>query len=458
MRTSPSSIAAPRGTSRDVLTARARLADQILPAQVALGIGAFRRALDDLKQLVDSRTELDDVGAAIDRVRAAAEELDRLAPGAAVLTGNDGVVRHLRRASFSVSGRGDYPDQDVAHLVGPDLAAVVNRIHAATPSPERAPALRAALAALEGLTVEFKETFPAQTHTLAKEFAALAPGGGSVFLGIADNASVVGLDVSSIPDLDEVDRRLRSIAASVDPPVAILTSWLAVNEMVVVEARVNPSGEPIHFVEGRAYLRDGSASRPARQAEVKRAIHEHDTRRPLFRLEPAQTTFLRDTSGRVVGAFGHVRITNLSGFTCSQVRASARFLTSDETPVFSALMPLRWSSAPEPVSPVWAAEGLQLVPDPSRVQHGLAVDMAPGNTEDSALAVKFADVPGAWGWTGESYLNNGRHPSWALPPARYVVEVTVRAEGRDVTGRFLLDTSAAPQHFAVAPAVGAGPT
>ncbi|MGH2459719.1 MAG: RNA-binding domain-containing protein [Chloroflexota bacterium] len=427
------------------------MAERILPAQVALGLTAFRRALDDLKRAVDRRAPLDAVSAAIDRVRAESEELDRLAPEASVLTGSDGVARHLRRASFSASERGEYPDQDVTHLVGLGLAAVVNRIHAETAVPDRATILRAALASLEGPSIEFKETFPAQTHTLAKEFAALAPGGGSVFLGVADNGSVVGLDVVTTPELDEVDRRLRSIAASVDPPVAIATAWLAFNEMVVVEARVNPSGEPIHFVEGRAYLSDGSASRPARQAEVKRAIREHETRRPLFRLEPERASLLRDADGQPVGAFARVRVTNLSGFTCARVTASARFLTIDGVQAFNRSMPLRWSSAPEPVSPIWTPAGLRMRPDPSKVSRGLAVDMDPGDTEDTALAVKFVESTRAWGWTSESYLNNGRHPSWKLPEGRQVVEVTVSAEGRDVTERFVLDSGAPIDSFAVTP-------
>ena len=425
--------------------------ERILPAQVALGLTAFRRALVELKRLVDARANLDAVSMNIDRVRDAAEELDRLAPEASVLTGNDGIARHLRRASFSASERGEHPEQDVSYLAGPGLAAVVNRIHAETTIPDRATALRAALTSLEGPTVEFKETFPAQTHTLAKEFAALAPGGGGVFLGIADNGSVVGLEVTSIPDLDEVDRRLRSIAASVDPPVVIATAWLAFDELVVVEARVIPSGEPIHFVEGRAYLRDGSASRPARQAEVKRAIREHETRRPLFRLDPEPTGFLRDASGAPVGAFARVGVTNLSGFTCARVRAAARFLTTDGAPTFARSMPLRWSSAPEPVSPIWTPGGLRMHPDPGKVSRGFVVDMDPGDSEDTAVAVKFGDTAGAWGWTGESYLNDGRHPSWKLSHGRQVVEVTVSAEGRDVTERFLLDTSVPIDQFAVVP-------
>ncbi len=425
------------------------MAEQILPAQIALGLTAFRRALDDLKRLVDERAAINAIGVAIERARAAAEELDRLAPAASVLTGNDGVSRHLRRASFATSGRGEYPDQDVSHLVGPGLAGVVNRIHAETPVPDRASSLRVALASLEGLTVEFKETFPAQTHTLAKEFAALAPRGGSVFLGVGDDGSVVGLDVSSIPEVDEVDRRLRSIAASVDPPVRIQTAWLAFNELVVVEARVNPSGEPVHFVEGRAYLRDGSSSRPARQAEVKRAIREHETRRPLFRLSPESSGFLRDGVGAPVGAFARVRVTNLSGFTCTRVTASARFLSVEGTPAFNRAMPLRWSSAPEPVSPVWTPEGLRMLPDPSKVSRGVAVDMDPGDAEDVALAVKFVDAASAWGWTGESYLTDGRHPSWQLPGGRQVVEITVSAEGRDVTERYLLDADAPIDRFGI---------
>ena len=418
---------------------------------MSLGVNALRSAVNDLKQLVERRAPFDAVTDAVGRVATAASELDRLAPDASILALTNGFARHISIVAHTISSRHQYPDHVVASLAGPDFAALVERVSAVTPVHERAAILRSALTSLEGLTVEFKETFPAQTHTLAKEFAALAPVGGSVFLGIADDGSVVGLDVKSVPEIDEADRRLRSIAASVDPPVVIATAWLAIHDRVVAEAWVNPSEEPIHFVEGRAYLRDGSASRPARQAEVKRAIHEHQVRRPLFRIEPNGTSFLRDVDGSVVGAFAHVRITNLSGFACPSVRAYARFAGEHQASLTTDPIPLRWSSSPEPMTVVATRDGLRMVPDVAKVPLGFTTAMQPADVQDVALAVRFARTTGAWGWTGESYVYEGKHPNWRLPPGRHQVEVSVRAEGRDVTAHFWLETETPLESFAVFP-------
>jgi hypothetical protein len=176
---------------------------------------------------------------------------------------------------------------------------------------------------------------------------------------------------------------------------------------------------------------------------VKRAIHEHQVRRPLFRVEPNGTSLLRDVEGTVVGAFAHVRVTNLSGFACPNVRAYARF-ARDQNGTFAAdPMPLRWSTAPEPMTVVATRDGLRMVPDVAKVPLGFTTAMQPADVQDVTLA--------AWGWTGESYIFDGKHPNWRLPPGRQQVEVSIRAEGRDVSERFCFDTESLLESFAVFP-------
>jgi hypothetical protein len=439
------------------MVVRLSMSDPILSLPVALRLIDLQGALNELKRLVDSRAAPDAVKSAIAYSTTVAEELDQLVPGAHILAGDRGLPRHLGFASRYRCVGTDYPDQDAFELVTYDYPRVVARIGSTSPDPERATELRTALLGLEDATTEFKEALPKQLRELAHEFAALAPAGGSVYIGIDDDGRVAGLWIRSSSDADEFDRRVRGVASTVEPPVKISTWWLAIGDLVVVEAQIHPSGEPIHYVDHVPYIRDGSASRPARPAEVVRAVREHDTQTPRLRIDPGPSTFFGTQDDGITVAFAHVRVTNVGPFV-RRVRGFARFLAGDGTTIHQEPMSLRWSSAPEPLTVVWTPDGPQPVSDMSKVPLSLYVDIPTGEAEDTAVAVKFSDVSGAWGWTGESYLNGWRHPKWRLPDSDVVVEVSIRAEGRVETRCFRLKADAPLEEFSASPDDDAGPS
>lgn len=251
------------------------MADRVIPIQVALAIKALDKTLTDLKASVDERVPLELVKLAVDQARKATEGLDRLVPTAKILEGNNGLPRHLAFATWTMNS-GAYPDQDVQDLVGHDFEGVKAAISTTADVPERAADFNRALAELEGLRVDFKRDIPAQVRNLAEVFASFALLGGSVYLGVNNAGQAIGLPLSMVEDVDRYELRLRGIADGVEPPIKLRVHWFGVGDAVIAEAEVEPSEEPIHYVENRPYLRDGSRSRPAQPAEVIRLIRDHD--------------------------------------------------------------------------------------------------------------------------------------------------------------------------------------
>lgn len=91
-----------------------------------------------------------------------------------------------------------------------------------------------------------------------------------------------------------------------------------------------------------------------------------------------------------------------------------------------------------------------MVPDPSKVPLGAVITLSTGEGDDAAVAVSFRGE-GAWNWTGESYLHRGRHPGWRLAATTFHVDVTVRADGREMSDTFVLDAGQPPEAFALVP-------
>jgi len=388
----------------------------------------------------------------LQRIQEIRAELDPIAPKASGLLPM--LARTLEESTLAEAlAKGDISSFDR------NWQSVAARVYARAAESPRAAAFRAALRTLEGPKVDFIESFPpqAQARDIAKEVAALAPQGGSVYLGVDNDGRVVGLPLASRGEIDAFDLRIHGIAEkSIDPSVPILTHWLAVGQAIVVEVEIAPSGEPIHCVDKIPYIRDGSSSRPARQVEILRAVREYERRQPLLQLETDKSSFTRNSEGRIVQTFAHVRIVNLTEHICWKTRAWARFLTADGVALFEEPMPLLWSSNPQPVSLFPTTNGFQMIADPTRFPQGYAIDLTPGDGEVAAVAIKYAGEPGAWGWTGDSFTSNFRPEKWELPPQPLIVEVAVRADGQTVTLRFLLDPTASVEDFALGPSSDEG--
>lgn len=129
----------------------------------------------------------------------------------------------------------------------------------------------------EGATLEFKEDFPEQGHTLAREVAAFATsGGGTILIGVHNNGEVSGLAASTEDDRDALVHRAQNIVRTIKPQVKYQTG-LASDEgkLILVIAIAADQGEPVFYYQERPYIRDGRESRPAEPNEVKERVWAH---------------------------------------------------------------------------------------------------------------------------------------------------------------------------------------
>jgi len=100
----------------------------------------------------------------------------------------------------------------------------------------------------EGYYTEFKQNY---NSDIKKEMVAFAnASGGSIFLGINDNGSISGIDITN-----ELLSKIHTAANECDPPVSIQTNKVLNN---VLQIKVHESNKKPHRTKGGFYLRVGA--------------------------------------------------------------------------------------------------------------------------------------------------------------------------------------------------------
>jgi len=133
--------------------------------------------------------------------------------------------------------------------------------------------LGVALQRLEGQEIEFMERFPKRADDLAKEIAAFGTSNdGTIFLGVADNGAVVGLeDVGSSQERDKLQNRIAGITGgTVAPPISVDVYFVERDGSTVVKIFVEKGPEPVYLAGTTPYVRHLDQSRPATPEELKR--------------------------------------------------------------------------------------------------------------------------------------------------------------------------------------------
>jgi predicted HTH transcriptional regulator len=117
----------------------------------------------------------------------------------------------------------------------------------------------------EGVQIEFMVKYPDNAHELAKEIAAFSTTqGGKVFLGVKDDGSIVGLkDIDTPKRIDDLSKRIRGVAGKINPKVDISVDMVSEKEIHVAIITVRKGTMPFYECEGKAYIRELDASRPA---------------------------------------------------------------------------------------------------------------------------------------------------------------------------------------------------
>lgn len=119
-------------------------------------------------------------------------------------------------------------------------------------------------------------------------------------------------------------------------------------------------------------------------------------------------------------------------------------------PVFSKAMPIRWSGSAEPIMyHALPTGGVAQVFDPIKYDAAFRRDCFPGSEELADVAAKFDNDDECYGWSNETYLpgKGWRNADYRMPRGRYLVRVTIRSSGENVSKVFQLENSVARQHF-----------
>ena len=151
--------------------------------------------------------------------------------------------------------------------------------------------LRLDLAEGESGQIEFKAYDYAQLavskvaeewkNALSDELAAFASIGGRIYIGIADDGKVTGLSGSHQAWQEKLfERAVGRIKPKVNWKSYYFTDPTTGFSLIRIDVR---QGEPMYYVQGKPYIRDGTKSRPAEPEDVKARFREYFTyREPIL--------------------------------------------------------------------------------------------------------------------------------------------------------------------------------
>ncbi|MFC1481767.1 helix-turn-helix domain-containing protein [Candidatus Neomarinimicrobiota bacterium] len=150
----------------------------------------------------------------------------------------------------------------------------------------------------EGQEIEFIESFPTNTHDLAKEIAAFGTSNqGTILLGVRDDGSVKGLtDVNTPQKKDGLLRRIEGIChGPIKPSITPKLSFVDHSDGTVLAITIESVDQPVYYSKHVPYIRHITQSRPAEPHEVFEIINDW-----------IQNTDQDDSSAEVSELFGTI--------------------------------------------------------------------------------------------------------------------------------------------------------
>src|SRR5258708_11161991 len=160
---------------------------------------------------------------------------------------------------------------------------------------ELADQLQLDLAEGESWHIEFKEYDDIHLEAkadswkddLAHELAALASIGGKIYIGISDDRTVKGIGGSHQAWQEKLFERA---VGRVKPKVNWKSYYFVDPATGLSLIRIDVlEGEPIYYVQGKPYIREGTTSRPAEPEDVKARFKEYFANREPIELERPQS-------------------------------------------------------------------------------------------------------------------------------------------------------------------------
>jgi hypothetical protein len=133
----------------------------------------------------------------------------------------------------------------------------------------------------EGPSIEFKRSVSlsagSSAHQVLETIAAFAnTGDGTILLGIEDDGKVRGIAVDNAKARDQLSSRLFGLVRQeIKPPPAIQIDYVNLSGVTICRILVPRGEEPLYFLDGAIYVRDGASDIKAQPAIVKRLLAEH---------------------------------------------------------------------------------------------------------------------------------------------------------------------------------------
>jgi hypothetical protein len=133
----------------------------------------------------------------------------------------------------------------------------------------QAASLEDALKNGESQSVEFKEG--RADVPLQRAIAAFAnTNSGTIFLGVNDNAKIVGIDCDTAKKRDEELQRIRNITTqSIKPAISVRVDFILEQEKTVLRIFVPRGEQPLYFLNHEIYVREQTASMKATPEQVE---------------------------------------------------------------------------------------------------------------------------------------------------------------------------------------------
>lgn len=141
-----------------------------------------------------------------------------------------------------------------------------------------------------------------------------------------------------------------------------------------------------------------------------------------------------------------------------QCRGDISFHHMDGQNIFGRAMSVKWLRTAEALpmeirSPEGELSGFLV--DPLRIMSESRVDIAPGETAEFDVVVRFDEDSECYGWNLESYQSEPpwRNPKWKLSAGRYLLRVQIFSGDQSCSGQFRLINDVPADAFRLEPAL-----
>jgi predicted HTH transcriptional regulator len=133
----------------------------------------------------------------------------------------------------------------------------------------------------EGASVEFKRSIsfdsPGSVEQILRTVVAFANSGdGTIFVGVEDDGKIRGIKLDTAQEKDRLSQRIHQVVRHrIKPSPLIQVDFVDVRGILVCRIFVPRGEEPLYFLDGVIYVRDGPTDIKAQPEIVKRLLAAH---------------------------------------------------------------------------------------------------------------------------------------------------------------------------------------